>query len=157
MDKVKHPRVFLGTSHDNGRIYLTPPSWDCDWYWGWGYIGNTHIHYHLSSMFEKKDMYTGIKEHFKTFVITDNGDLWKFCELVRTFYHLRETSDVLTRGGSHYTTNPCQELIKDADYAKHINTVLIPAIFAETYKLFAKAVNPTGAKEVTFYSTEQVN
>ena len=156
MDKVKYPRVFLGTSHDNGRIYLTPPSWECD-YWGWGYIGNNHVHYHLNSLFKDTNMHYGIKAHFKSFTAVEPKDLWTFCELVRTFYYLKETSDVLTRGGSNYTTNPCQELIKDADYAKHINTVLIPAIFAETYKLFAKAVNPTGAKEVTFYSTEQVN
>lgn len=156
MDKVKYPRVCLGTSHDNGRIYLTPPSWESD-YWGWGYIGNNHVHYHLDSLFKDTNMHYGIKAHFKSFTAVEPKDLWTFCELVRTFYYLKETSDVLTRGGSNYTTNPCQELIKDADYAKHINTVLIPAIFAETYKLFAEAVNPTGAKEVTFYSTEQVN
>ena len=157
MDKVKYPTVCLGTSHDNGRIYLTPPSWESDWYWGWGYIGNNHVHYHLDSLFKDTNMHYGIKAHFKSFTAVEPKDLWTFCELVRTFYYLKETSDVLTRGGSNYTTNPCQELIKDADYAKHINTVLIPAIFAETYKLFAEAVNPTGAKEVTFYSTEQVN
>ena len=148
MNEIEYPRVFLGRTVEGERIYLTPPSWDCGWYWGWGYIGNKDCHYHLSSLFKDKDMHTGIKEHFKTFVITNDKDLWTFCELVRTFYHLRETSDVLTRGGSHYTNNPCQELIKDAEYAKHINTVLIPAIFAETYNLFTKAVNPTGAKEV---------
>lgn len=141
MDKVKYPKVFLGVSVENERIYLDPPSWDCGWYWGWGYIGNSHLHYHLSSMFKKTNMHTGIKEHFKTFAITNDNDLWTFCELVRTFYYLRETSDVLTRGGSHYTNNPCKELIKDADYAKHINTVLMPAIFAETYKLFEKNNN----------------
>lgn len=144
MDKVKYPRVFLGTVEANGtsvegkRVYLKPPSWNCNWYWGWGYIGNTHVHYHLSSMFEKKDMHKGIKEHFKTFAITDDKDLWTFCELVRTFYSLQEAAEVFGRGGSHYTNNPCQELIKNADYAKHINTVLMPAIFAETYKLFEK-------------------
>ena len=141
MNTIKYPRVFLGISVEDERIYLSPPSWDCDWYWGWGCIGNKNCHYHLSSMFEKIDMHTGIEEHFKTFAITNDKDLWTFCELVRTFYCLRETSDVLTRGGSHYTNNPCQELIEDADYAKHINTVLIPAIFAETYKLFEKVNN----------------
>lgn len=136
MDNIKYPRVFLGTSIEGQRIYLAPPSWDCNWYWGWGYIGNSNLHYHLRSLFKDTNMRDGIKAHFKTFAVNNDKDLWTFCELVRTFYHLRETSDVLTRGGSHYARNPCQELIKDTDYAKHINTVLIPAIFAETYKLF---------------------
>lgn len=141
MDKVKYPRVFLGTSVEGERVYLTPPSWDCGWYWGWGYIGNRHCHYHLDSLFKHTNMHDGIKAHFKTFTAVEPKDLWTFCELVKTFYSLRETAEVLTRGGSHYTNNPCQELIKDADYAKHINTVLIPAIFAETYKLFREKNN----------------
>lgn len=140
MDKVKYPRVFLGLTVEDERVWLSPPSWDCDWYWGWGYMGNRNLHYHMSSLFGKTHMYQGIKDHFKSFAIHDK-DLWTFCELVRTFYHLRETSDVLTRGGSHYTNNPLEELIKDTDYAKHINTVLMPAIFAETYKLFEKVNN----------------
>ena len=148
MDKVEYPKVFLGTTVDNARVWLSSPSWDCNWYWGWGYIGNKNLHYHLSSLFKDTNMHDGIKSHFKTFAITSDEDLWTFCELVRTFYYLRETSDVLTRGGSHYTNNPCQELIKDTDYASHINTVLMPAIFAETYKLFEKAINPTSLKEV---------
>jgi hypothetical protein len=86
-------------------------------------------------------MHDGIKAHFKTFAITNDNDLWTFCELVRTFYHLRDHLMLLTRGSSNYTTNPCRELIKDADYANHINTVLMPAIFAETYKLFEKKNN----------------
>lgn len=134
MDKVKYPRVFLGTTNENRRCYLQAPSWDCGWYWGWGY---TSV-FHLSYLSKKTNMFESIKSEFKTFVITDNKDLWTFCELVRTFYHLQATAEVLVRGGSHYTNNPCQKLIKDADYAKHINTVLMPAIFVETYKLFEK-------------------
>lgn len=141
MDNIKYPRVFLGTSIEGKRIYLTPPSWDCGWYWGWGYIGNASSHYHLDSLFRDTNMHDGIKAHFKTFAITNDNDLWTFCELVRTFYHLRDASDILTRGSSHYTNNPLEELIKDADYANHINTVLMPAIFAETYKLFEKKNN----------------
>ena len=161
MNKVKYPKVLLGTTKYNAthnqKIYLTPPDWACGWYWSWGWIGNRYCHYHLDSLFKDTNMYDGIKAHFKTFTAVEPEDLWAFCELVRTFYSLKEAAELLIRGGSHYTNNPCQELIEDADYAKHINTVLIPAIFAETYKLFAEAVNPTGAKEVTFYSTEQVN
>lgn len=33
-------RVFLGTSKKtNERIYLEKPSFDCNWYWGFGYLG----------------------------------------------------------------------------------------------------------------------
>ena len=59
--------------------------------------------------------------------------LWTFCEVVQTIYHLRETAEVLGRGGSHYTTNPCADLIKNPDEVKRINEVLIPKLIDEMY------------------------
>lgn len=38
-----YPRVGLGLSKDNEIIILKPPSWDCNWYWGFGYIGNMNL------------------------------------------------------------------------------------------------------------------
>lgn len=53
-----------------------------------------------------------------------------------TFYALKETAEVLGRGGSHYTNNPISELIKNADEVKRINEVIMPALFDEIYKIF---------------------
>ena len=40
--------VFFGTRKcDNKTIYITKPSWECGWYWSFGYLGNSNEHYHL--------------------------------------------------------------------------------------------------------------
>ena len=36
--KSNYPeKIYIGTV-DGEKIYLSAPSWDCDWYWGFGYI-----------------------------------------------------------------------------------------------------------------------
>lgn len=57
------------------------------------------------------------------------GDIWKFCELFKTAYTLREYSDVVFRGGAHYDKNPLHDLIVSSDEYERINEVLLPAIF----------------------------
>jgi hypothetical protein len=43
-------RVYLGRLKDespyNQKVYLTGFSWDCQWYWGGGYIRTKDIHTH---------------------------------------------------------------------------------------------------------------
>jgi hypothetical protein len=48
---------------------------------------------------------------------------------------LRETAEVLGRGGSHYTTNPLSEIIKNPAEVERINKVILPRIFEEIYKI----------------------
>jgi hypothetical protein len=58
-------KILLGKN--NGQdIYLSPPSWDCGWYWGFGYLGNNNCHYHLSGLNKGKNqnLFDAIKEHF---------------------------------------------------------------------------------------------
>lgn len=119
------------------RIYLSAPSWGCGWYWGFGYLGNNNCHYHLDGIDRTKNLYAALIEHFNEgFIFTVNieespysNKLWVFCELVKTAYCLKETAEVLRRGGSHFTTNPCCELIKNEEEVKRINEVVLPAIF----------------------------
>lgn len=61
--------VYLLGADDSGVLYwLEAPSWDCGWYWGFGYVenytNNEHpnkskdiiSHTHISSIFEKNDV-----------------------------------------------------------------------------------------------------
>ena len=131
-------RVFFGTrKSDNARIYLTKPSWDCGWYWGFGYLGNKNEHYHLSGYQDGRNinMYDALKEDYK---LNKNIEkhLWTFVELVKTAYALKETAEVLGRGGSHYTKNPCMGYIVNPDEVKRINEVVLPKIFEELNKIY---------------------
>jgi hypothetical protein len=128
---------------DNENIYLSAPSWDCGWYWGFGYLGNRDCHYHLNGLNRNKNLFDAIKEHFQESIF-DRADnhLWTFCELAQTAYTLKEAAEVLGRGGSHYTTNPCTDVIKNKEEVERINGVVLPAIFdaidALLYKLTYK-------------------
>jgi len=138
LNSVKYPKVFLG-KHEGEAIYLSAPTFDCNWYWGFGYIGNRNCHYHLDSLNQGTNYYDGIKKHFgDSFVLKNERLIWQFCEIVKTIYTLRETAEVFYRGGSHLTLNPCQELIKSPDIYTKINVELIPALIKELYALFDK-------------------
>ena len=125
MEQLKYNKIKIGVVN-NENIYLSPPSWDCDWYWGFGYIGNKNCHYHIDGLkkietynFEKKvfeyefvNLYDGFKKHFgDSFIVKEDKDIWTLAELFKTFYTLKETAEVLGRGGSHYTNNPCSLII----------------------------------------------
>ena len=134
-------QVYLGM-YDDEDVYLARPSWDCGWCWGFGYVQNKNLHTHLSSMCKVDgrtvNLWDGLTHHIKAgkvHAMHVRNKLWTFCEVVQTIYHLRETAEVLGRGGSHYSTNPCADLIKNPDEVKRINEVLIPKLIDEMYIL----------------------
>lgn len=143
-------KYFLGEDEDGTRLWLEAASWDCDWYWGFGYVqgylnGRHQSHQHFDGVWFKQS--DGRKYYHRlsdlpgfTSVLTESEE-WTLAELMRTFYTLKEMAEVHHLGSSHFTTNPIAHLLKDADRAEHINKVLMPALFAEVYKLLTpKAV-----------------
>lgn len=123
-------KVYFGTDQYGDRIYLSKPSWDCDWYWGFGYLGNKNCHYHLSDYSKGRNinMYDALKADYNLNPNIENK-LWTFCELVQTAYTLKKAAEVLGRGGSHYTTNPVMSFIKNETEVTRINKEVLPAIF----------------------------
>lgn len=80
-------KVFLGTTKESftplpkQRIYIEKHKWDCDWYWGFGYIGNPSIHTHFDSIFLNGRRFNG--KHY-------TGDL---CDPIEMFIKSRFTKD----------------------------------------------------------------
>ena len=150
---------LLGKDANGVKHYLEAAKWDCGWYWGFGYIHtytnngrpemsrDINNHYHFDSF--RKDangraccLYDGIKAALSELVLSDK-ELWTLCELMQTFYTMREYADLLSRGGAHYTENPHKEAIKnDAEY-KRINKVILPRVFDSIYDL----LTPENEKE----------
>lgn len=126
-------KILIGKNQENESIYFYRPSWNCIWYWGFGYIGNNRLHTHLD-LLGKNNLYENIKDYFSEFILQDK-DIWLFCEYVMTVYTLRSYSEVIHRGGSHYSNNPCKDVIKNPDEYKRINSELIPLLIDEIYKL----------------------
>lgn len=125
-------KVLLGVTEDAEPIYLYRPSWDCGWYWGFGYIGNDELHTHLNCLGDSH-MFNNIKRFLPTLEMSDK-DLWVFCEVAQTVYTLRQMADLLHTGGSRITRNPCQALLKKPEWYTHINYELIPKLIDEMYK-----------------------
>ena len=117
-------------------------SWDCGWYWSFG-----HIHYgngfsHFDSLFGKDEkgnpcnLYDGFMAHIVKSPLFQPGEsntshrrLWEFCDLARTIYCLKETAEVLGRGGSNYSGAPlCKDIVKDDNYVKHLNEEVLPKL-----------------------------
>ena len=132
-----YPKLFIGMN-GNERIFLSPPSWDCGWYWGFGYLGNINCHYHVDGLSKNKNLYDAFKEHFGKSLMIRDSQLWTVCELFKTFYILNETAEVLGRGGAHYTTNPCKDIIINKDETDRINNVVLPAVFDALYNILER-------------------
>lgn len=140
MNKTNWTEKYLIGKVDDESIYLSAPQWDCGWYWGFGYLGNKNCHYHLDGLSKKHNanLYDALYKEFGNSLTIgkieqdnfgQNSTLYTFCELVLTAYTLKETAEVLGRGGSHMTTNPLAELIKNEKEVTRINDVVLPAIF----------------------------
>ena len=157
---------YLGRDLNTKRkMWLQKPSWDCGWYWGFGTVQamkgdkepskakDIDFHTHWDS--RVRDSRNNAHDWFESCFgqcTTDfcgekrkdkepkcrftDAQLWKLCELMATAYTLREAAEVLGRGGSHYTTNPCAKVIKNTRETDRINSKVLPAIFAEIGKIF---------------------
>ena len=130
-------KVFLGVDRKTAEfIYITKPTWDCEWYWSFGYLGNVHCHYHLDDYQKGRNinMYDALLTDYDL-VDRIRENLWTFCELALTIYTLKETAEVLRRGGSHCSTNPCKMDILDVEYTNKLNNVVLPKVMQTFWDL----------------------
>lgn len=89
-------KIYLGR-HQGEPIYLTKHKWDCKWYWGFGYLGNDHWHFHFSSILEDHRL---VSEYFDSTTIS-NSDWWVIRELFAQAYALKAAYEVFYRGGAN--------------------------------------------------------
>ena len=150
-NKFGHKYYLLGTDKEGIKYFLEEAHWDCDWYWGGGYVetftnnknpvcsSDIDSHHHFNYMFltYNKNGFDMFKDLFKGTPFTDN-EIWKICELMKSFYVAREYSDMIYRGGAHYTQNPAKETIMNEVEYNRINKVVIPSIMDELYKILSE-------------------
>lgn len=152
---------YLGKAEDGDNYWLQEPTWDCDWYWGLGYLAvftnncasapikarDLQLHTHFDSIFLDRpedpslprDAYSRFIEFFSECVLTKN-EVWTLLELMTSCYTLRKAADMFHIGGAHFTTNPVAEL-KDIGMWEKINKELLPKIFLEITKLLSPEKN----------------
>ena len=145
---------LLGRTADGTNYWLEEAKWDCGWYWGGGYVvtytNNTNpsrakdlqSHQHFDGLFFKKANmhgYDAFVDFFEETPFTEK-EIWKICELMKSFYIAREYADMVCRGGAHYTDNPAKEFIKSDIIYKTINELQIPAIMESLYEILSGEV-----------------
>lgn len=147
--KKKMTRAFgkeiylLGRDDKGVNYWLEEASWDCDWYWGFGYVEtytnndypersrDISSHQHFDGLF--LEQLSGLPESWREFFkggtpFSDN-ELWTLAELMKTAYALKGVAGIYHRGGSHITKNPCKQALQNAAKAEEINQTILPAIF----------------------------
>ena len=146
----KFGKHFLLGFGNGTTVYIQRPSWDCGWYWGFGYLHtytnrncperskDLSTHTHFDTAFPTYDTFllNQQKSRLDKSVLSES-EMWQLYELFRSAYKAREYSDMLHTHGAHITTNPCADVIgNDAEY-KRINNVVLPTIFMQIELLLA--------------------
>ena len=106
---------YLGQEEDGTNVWLEDFTWDCGWYWGGGYLEtytnnanpeaarDISSHSHFDGLGKDKNLFDGFKSRIVKTPLTDN-ELWQLCDLMQSFYTLRESAEWFKNGSSHYTS-----------------------------------------------------
>lgn len=143
INKFKNKFYLLGKDKDGRKVWLQEASWDCDWYWGLGYINTFNknysdidLHTHFDSLFLKKDIYKSFVNYF-TETTLNKSEIWQLLELMKTLYTLGEYSDMLHLKGANISKNSCENILKNDEEYKRINEVVIPELNNKVYELLS--------------------
>ena len=111
-------KVYLGNTTEYGKLYLSKHSWDCGWYWGFGYIGNSRLHMHIDSLIGTE---SNVDKIFDKGTPITQSQWWIIRDLFKQAYALQKAAEVYQYGG-HQTTKPgITDGIKNLEMAALIN------------------------------------
>lgn len=133
--------VYLLGIRDKRFLWLESPSWDCDWYWGFGYIEcytynrkphlskDIHLHTHYESLLWNHKNYAPILQEVEgvTACTLTTEEQWELSDLMKSYYTLKSYAELCHTGNSNYTHN-IQVDLKDPEYENVINEKLIPLV-----------------------------
>lgn len=129
-------RFLLGEDIDGVEYWLEKASWDCGWYWGFGYIESKHSHEHadnfLSEWFTE---WNGSKPRLDKRTFTE-AEGWELCELLKQFYTLKNTAEYFGRGKENCGNTEIPDY-KKPELVKEINEVRMPIIFNRIYEILS--------------------
>lgn len=135
---------LLGKRREDGRkVWLEESSWDCDWYWGFGYVEifsykykDIDEHTHFDSLF-LHNILDSWKEYFEDSVLEEK-DIYALCDIMKLCYTIRNYSDILHRGAGISSNTKGLKLIyeNDKEYDR-INKEVLPKLFNEVYTLLS--------------------
>jgi len=78
-------------------IYVYKHNWDCNWYYGFGYLGNETTHYHFSEYLKGNEW--EVANIFNAGTSITQTQWWVICDLFKQAYALKEVASVYRLGG----------------------------------------------------------
>jgi hypothetical protein len=112
-------KLLLGKI-DNENIYLSKHSWDCDWYWGFGYIGNSKSHFHIDSLLNEV---WEVNKIFTNATLTQSA-WWITRELFHQAYGLKQAAAIYRRGANQVISTGLTDSILSSSKEDQINADL---------------------------------
>ena len=143
---------LLGKDKRGQYVYLEKESWDCGWYWGFGYLHtftnnnnptysrDISMHTHFDSEFMRGPEYTKkmFEEYFEETVLTED-EMWILCDYMMTFYTLQKTAELFHRGYSYQTSKAYMDCLKSEEQSDKINHTILPDLFKRIEDLLSPA------------------
>ena len=134
-------KYYLLGKKDGKKYYLEDSYWNCDWYWGLGYVEtfnrlktDIESHQHFDNLFlagqqKENNWIRHINEFLDQSVLNDE-ESWELSDLFKSCYALKEAAAIFTRGNSNYTTSK-----EDEKMAEKINYEIMPRLFKRIREL----------------------
>lgn len=143
---------LLGKDKNGQYVWLEKESWDCGWYWGFGYLhtftNNAHperandidSHTHFDSIFMKGSHYAKkmFEEYFVETPLTDD-EMWILCDYMMTYYTLKKTAELFHHGYSYQTSKAYIDTLKSEAQSDRINHEILPDLFKRIADLLSPA------------------
>lgn len=141
---------LLGKDKEGVKYWLEAAKWDCNWYYGFGYIKtytnnknpslarDVESHQHFDSLFLKSNIYDSFKDFFVETPL-NNDEIWTLLGYMKEFYILKEYSELLYSG--NHITSKAKNIKEEKNESenkkeyKRINEQLLPELFNKIYKL----------------------
>jgi hypothetical protein len=147
---------LLGIDKDKVKYWLESPSWECQWYWGFGYVKtytnnnnnpsiakDTNSHEHINGFLGQQEKYDYDKNCFikSKFIYNlidspifesttfSEKESWELTELFKQFYLIKEMAEFCHKDlpGCNIITSPVNHgNLKD--WEEKINKEMIPLI-----------------------------
>ena len=102
------------------RLSFTKHTWDCNWCWEFGYIGNKDLHCH-AEVFIKELLWADVNEVFEKSIFKSNNEFWNFKDLLKQAYTLQKCAEVYRNGGNCSTDKDITDIIQNKEMENKIN------------------------------------
>ncbi len=121
-------------------IYISKHSWDCGWYWSFGYLSNKNCHFHLNSLWSVNNQLLMSADIFSDTNITEK-EWWVIRDLYMQAYALKEAAAVYQYGGHQTCLTGVTDMLKNQAMADQLNKDL-EKLLDTAWDFVCKAVEP---------------